>query len=155
AERAVHLRVAAPRDVERELLLAPLQHVHAVGVALLPVLQRGGEVAEAVSAHPLGQGLALLAATSTMIRRAISKTFSRPNSSPRAESTGIRMRASISRRLSTPISFSVSGGIMTSSPSAAAARRSTPAPPPPGSRSRRGSPRRPRSPSCPPAPSSP
>src|SRR5712664_4237174 len=55
AERAVHLRVPAARDVERELLLALLQHVHAVGVALLPVLQRGGEVAEAVAAHALGQ----------------------------------------------------------------------------------------------------
>src|ERR1700730_13117845 len=61
AERAVHLGVPAPRDVERELLLALLQHIHAVGVALLPVLQGRGEVAEAVAAPAPGQLLALLA----------------------------------------------------------------------------------------------
>src|SRR5215510_13860327 len=61
AERAVHLGVAAAGDVERELLVGLLEHVHAVGVALLPVLQRGGEVTEAVATHALRQRLALLA----------------------------------------------------------------------------------------------
>ena len=58
-----------------------------------------------------GSSLPCSRATSMMTRRAVSNTFSRPNSSPSAVSTGIRMRASISRRLSTPISFRLSGGI--------------------------------------------
>src|SRR6185369_12920364 len=61
AEAAVHLRIAAARDVERQALGRRLERVHLIRVTLLPVLERGGEAAEIVAAHLAGQLAALLA----------------------------------------------------------------------------------------------
>jgi len=61
AEAPVHLRIAAARDVERQALGRRLERVHLIRVALLPVLERGGEATEIVAAHLAGELAALLA----------------------------------------------------------------------------------------------
>ena len=56
----VHLGVAAAGDVEREALGRLLERLHAIRVALLPVVERGGEAREVVAAHLLGELAPLL-----------------------------------------------------------------------------------------------
>src|SRR5688500_13116342 len=61
AEAPVHLGIAAARDIEGQALRRRLERVHLVRVALLPVLERGGEAAEVVAAHLARELAALLA----------------------------------------------------------------------------------------------